>query len=139
MSVTYVEVVPEVEQYMNLIESTGWQGIIPKGHDKLEVAITNSWYVVSAYINHELIGFGRIISDGVVYAFICDLIIIPEHQGKGIGSHILKMLLMKCQEQDIRSVQLFSAKHKSKFYQKYGFVERENDAPGMVWLKKDLN
>lgn len=61
-------------------------------------AIENSWYSISAYNKEELIGYGRVISDGVHHALIVDLIIAPKYQSKGIGSEILRRLLKKMYE-----------------------------------------
>ena len=62
---------------------------------------------------------------------IYDLIILPSHQGQGIGSEILSRLVSKCRAAGIRDVQLFSAPGKSTFYAKRGFKARPSDAPGM--------
>ena len=81
--------------------------------------------------NEKLVGFGRIICDGVVHALILDLIVHPEFQNRGIGSRLLKMLVEKCKEYQIRDIQLFSVKGKAQFYRKNGFTERPEGAPGM--------
>jgi ribosomal protein S18 acetylase RimI-like enzyme len=122
---------PQIADYWNLFESTGWNDEYKFTIDELNSAIENSWYSVSAYINNKLIGYGRIISDGIHHALIVDLIISPEFQSKGIGSEILRRLLGKCTENNIRDIQLFSAKDKFKFYEKFGFEKRNENAPGM--------
>ncbi|RUS45859.1 GNAT family N-acetyltransferase [Cohnella sp. AR92] len=137
MNITYSESVPPIEDYINLIESTGWQGILTKGSNKLNESIMNSWYCVSAIDNGETVGYGRILSDGVLHAIICDLIVLPTYQGKGIGSSILKQLLRKCHENEILMIQLFAAKDKYNYYKRFGFEERPADAPGMRWMKND--
>jgi N-acetylglutamate synthase-like GNAT family acetyltransferase len=82
-----------------------------------------------------LIGFGRIICDGIVHALILDVIIQPEKQGEGIGKQIMDKLVAKCKKHKIRDIQLFSAKDKAGFYEKLGFECRKEDSPGMQ-LKK---
>lgn len=67
---------------------------------------------------------------------IYEMIIFPEYQGKGIGKEILNMLVEKCKTNNIRDIQLFCAKGKREFYEKYGFVARQEDAPGMQLIKK---
>ncbi len=137
MTLLLKEARPEGNRFIELIESTGWQGMTDLGPLKLEEALRNSWYVMTAYEQDLLVGMGRIISDGVLQAVICDLIVLSDHQGKGVGSAILRQLLSKCREHGIVMVQLFAAAGKSGFYEKFGFEERQGDAPGMRWVNRE--
>ena len=89
---------PNIDQYWILFNSTGWNKEYKFSIEELETAIEKSWYSISVYINQKLIGFGRILSDGIHHALIVDLIIYPKYQGNGIGSEILKRLLKVCTE-----------------------------------------
>jgi len=129
---------PAVMDYLTLVESTGWPGIAEKGPRKMSEALAGSWYIVCAYDGDRLVGSGRVVSDGAHQALICDLIVLPEYQGKGIGSEILTRLLKKCREHDITMVSLFAAQGKGGYYKRFGFEERPHDAPGMRWVKRDL-
>ena len=132
--IAFREQLPIPDAYHKLFETTGWNQGYRADADALEKAISSSWYVLSAYDNDDLVGFGRIISDGVLYALICDMIVIPSYQGQGIGSQILEKLIEKCHREKIRVIWLFSARGKSSFYEKFGFRERPTDAPGMQLL-----
>lgn len=123
--------IPEIDSFFELFRTTGWSP--DKQKEELFEAINNSWYSVSAYLDNTLVGFGRIISDGNLHAFIVDLIILPEYQGKGIGTVILKSLIDEAQNKGIVDIQLFCAKGKRDFYIKNGFIERAEDAPGMQY------
>lgn len=132
MEVSFIERNPKVEEYMLLIESTGWSGILEKGKEALSSSLENSWYSISVYSkNNQIIGFGRVLSDGVLHALICDVIILPEYQQYGIGSKLLQKLTMKCKQENILMIQLFSAKDKYRFYEKHGFEKRPEHSPGM--------
>lgn len=130
----YREKLPAPAAYHQLFETTGWNQTYRAGADELYKAISSSWYALSVYNHNDLVGFGRIISDGVLYALICDLIVKPSCQGQGIGSTLLNKLIARCRTQQIRVIWLFSAKGKSSFYKNFGFVERPADAPGMQML-----
>ena len=129
--IEYIEEKPDSRAYFQLFESTGWNAVYKADQAELNRAIEGSWYVLSAYDGDKLIGFGRVVSDGVLYAMIYDMIVKSSHQGKGIGTAILEKLIAKCKRHRLRDVQLFSAKGKVQFYRKRGFVERPVDAPGM--------
>ena len=104
----------------------------------LNQALDNSWYVVAAYQGSELVGIGRLVSDGVLYAMIYDMIVKPSYRGRGIGTAILGKLVKKLKDSGLRDIQLFSARGKVSFYRKRGFVERPADAPGMM-LRKEIS
>ncbi len=133
MKINYTTELPEEDSFFALFETTGWNKKGRKSKEELFWAITNSWYLVSAYHKKELVGFGRIISDGYLHAFIVDMIIAPEYQTKGIGKEILKRLVKEALDSEIIDIQLFAAKDKKEFYLKNGFVERPGDAPGMQY------
>lgn len=127
----FITDLPAREDYWNLFETSGWNREYGFTAQELHQAISNSWYAVSAYENGLLVGFGRILSDGIHHALIVDVIVRPTHQDRGIGREIVDRLVARCREARIRDIQLFSAKGKSGFYRKLGFVERDSDAPGM--------
>ena len=131
MSIQFNQEIPSKEDFYQLFITTGWNDEYQLNPDDLYLALKNSWFMVCAVENERLVGFGRIICDGMVHALILDLIVHPEFQQKGIGGEILERLVIKCQEFKIRDIQLFSAKGKASFYEKRGFVLRKEDAPGM--------
>ena len=93
--IAYREKLPPPAAYHQLFETTGWNQGYRADADALYGAISASWYGLSAYDHDDLIGFGRVISDGVLYALICDLIVKPSYQGRGIGSRLLEKLIEK--------------------------------------------
>jgi GNAT superfamily N-acetyltransferase len=129
--IEYIGEKPDSRAYLQLFESTGWNAVYKADQVELNRALEGSWYVLSAYDGDKLVGVGRVVSDGVLYAMIYDMIVKPSHQGKGIGTAILEKLIAKCKRDRLRDIQLFSAKGKVQFYRKRGFVERPVDAPGM--------
>lgn len=127
--------IPERQEFFALFESTGWNEEYKLGPQELHNAIRSSWFVVGAYDGTRLVGFGRVISDGVLHAMIYDVIVDPQYQRSGIGNQVMSKLLAQCNQAGIRDVQLFCAKGKAEFYKKLGFAERPADAPGMELAK----
>ena len=122
---------PEVGSFMSLFESTGWNSFYKATSDQFAKCLASTWYSVSAYHDNQLIGFGRIISDGILYGIICDMIVAPAHQNRGVGTAILDKLKERAEGEGLRAIWLFSAPGKSEFYRRNGFEERADDAPGM--------
>lgn len=135
MEITYRIIPPSKEQCFSLFATTGWNLEYGATADELERAVTNSQFIVAAYDEWKVIGFGRVLTDGVLHAMIYAMIVHPDYQGKGIGSQILKMLIQWCSERNIRDIQLFCARGKRSFYEKNGFIARPEDAPGMQYRR----
>jgi GNAT superfamily N-acetyltransferase len=133
--IVYKESPPGADGYMDLFETTGWNKVYKATAAELETALGRSWYCVAAYDCGSLVGFGRVLSDGVLYAMIYDVIVRPTHQHRGIGTAIVTRLVDKCVSEGLRAVQLSAAKNTAPFYHRHGFVERSPDAPGMRLVK----
>lgn len=86
--------------------------------EKLEIAFRNSLLKVFAFHDNKLIGVGRALSDGVWRAVIYDVAVLPEYQGKGIGSTIIRHLI---QSANVDVVMLYAAPGKEAFYERFGF------------------
>lgn len=124
---------PSKEEYFALFETTGWNQEYRASADELERAAANSQFVVAAYAERKLVGFGRVLTDGVLHAMIYEMIVHPDYQSKGIGTQILEKIIQWCRDRQIRDIQLFCAQGKRPFYEKNGFAARPEDAPGMQY------
>jgi len=131
MIIQYRHDLPDKEAFFRLFETTGWNEDYRVNQSELFQALQNSWYFISAYEENQLVGFGRIVSDGVLHAVLFDVIIHPDFQGCGIGRRITNDLVLKCVSHKIRDIQLFCARSKIGFYEQCGFVKRPDDSPGM--------
>jgi len=94
-------------------------------------AFEASHTTVFVYHADRLIGFGRAISDGAYQAAIYDCAVLPEFQGKGIGTTIMKNILPRISHCNII---LYASPGKEGFYQKYGFRKMKT---GMAYFKKN--
>lgn len=135
MAIVLREELPDKDDYFSLFESTGWNQGYKASPEELEIANRNSWLTLSAFDDDKLVGFGRVVTDFILHAMIFDLIVLPDYQGRGIGTMVFKALVKKCQEKGIRDIQLFCAKGQKGFYEKNGFEARPDNAPGMQLRK----
>lgn len=86
--------------------------------EKIELAFRNSLLKVFAFDRGCLVGAGRALSDGVWRAAIYDVAVLPEYQGKGIGSKIIRHLIRNA---DVDVIMLYAAPGKEAFYERFGF------------------
>lgn len=73
---------------------------------------------VFVYEESQLIGFGRAISDGEYQGAVCDVAVLPEAQGKGIGKVIIQTILDQLPDCNII---LYATPGMECFYKKRGF------------------
>ena len=52
--------------------------------------------------------------------------VLPEFQNQGIGTKLIKKLIAKAQQKNVKTLRLMSRINAIKFYQKLGFSEQEN-------------
>ena len=94
--------------------------------------------MVSVCDGDKTIGNGRIIGDGICFLYIHDVMVDPKYQNKKIGSQIMNKLLEKVNQIKIENpyvrVYLGASKGKEKFYERFGFITREdaNLGSGMI-------
>lgn len=127
--------VNSIEEFNYLYDAVGWGSYEEKVSEK---ALANTMYSVSVYDDDKIIGYGRIIGDGICFLYIHDVMVIPKYQNKKIGSQIMNKLLEKVNQIKIENpyvrVYLGASKGKEKFYERFGFITREdaNLGSGMI-------
>lgn len=78
----------------------------------------NSGVRCFAWAGGKVIGAGRAVTDGVRYAVIFDVVVLPEYQGQGIGTRIMDSLIGRTEAPNIL---LYAVPGKETFYRKFGF------------------
>lgn len=131
MKIRYVSKLDEVDwqQVSRLIGMVGWGTRSP---EELEQAFQNSSFIRLAYVDNQLIGMGRTVDDGMYYGWIVDLAILPEYQGNGIGSFILKEL--ETDLQPFVTTMLTAAHGKGGFYEKLGWSKQ---TASYIWPRSE--
>ena len=130
-----VEDVKDVNIYLGLRDKVGW---IKLTKAQAQEALNNSVKVFTVFDDDKPIGIGRIVGDGAVICYIQDLIIIPEYQGKHIGSRLIDKLIEYVNSLIIPDSRmmlcLMCAKGREEFYTKHGFIARPTSklGPGMI-------
>lgn len=85
----------------------------------LKEVMRNSRYKCFVFSGTRLVGAGRALADGVDCSYLCDIVVHPEFQGKGIGKTIVKRLLAFSEGH--KKVILYANPGKEGFYEKLGF------------------
>lgn len=133
MNIELVDNILQAEDFVRLRVETGFAGI-PIEHARK--ALQNGLINVSAMYNGELVGMGRLVGDGAMYWYLQEIIVLPEFQGKGIGSMIVNHLIDYAKANSVTgkftTIGGVSAKGKEPFYEKMGFDIISNGLRKMI-------
>jgi GNAT superfamily N-acetyltransferase len=72
------------------------------------------------YLNGEQIGFARVITDHVVFAYLMDVFIDEQHRGKGYSSLLIETMMKEEQLQQVKIWRLATS-DAHFLYKKFGF------------------
>ena len=91
-----------------------------KNAKDLETVFTNSRFRCFVYETGSLVAAGRALADGADASYICDVAVLPSHQGTGLGKQIVRRLVEL--SKDHKKIILYSVPGKEGFYRKLGFL-----------------
>lgn len=123
---------PSVEDFIMLRKETGMS---PRSIAGAHAGINNSWYAIHIRRRDATIGMGRIIGDGGCTFIISDVAVLPEFQGKGIGTAIIRTLMdyFKKNAPEKAYLTLMADGDAKYLYKKFGFIETAPDTIGMEY------
>ena len=118
----------EISDYLRLREAVGWRST---GLDEavVQAALDRTWNVVAREAR-RVVGIGRLLDDGALYATVWDVIVEPQAQRRGLGTAILERLLEAAAARSI--VALVASPAGRPLYERYGFSS--DDGRGVAML-----
>lgn len=75
-----------VKALADLRESVGWNRM----ESEYKNPLLTSYYHIAVYEKEALIGYIDCVSNGVTDAYIQDLMVRPDYQGRGIGTDLME-------------------------------------------------
>jgi ribosomal protein S18 acetylase RimI-like enzyme len=119
MPLTWTDQLPDIDWH----ELSALYAAAPLGNkspENLQTVFTNSMFrCFVGEKNGKLVGVGRVLADGVDCAYICDIAVLPSHQGTGLGRDIVSRLVELSRGH--RKIILYAVPGKEAFYRKLGF------------------
>jgi ribosomal protein S18 acetylase RimI-like enzyme len=86
----------------------------------LAAALAGSRWIAHAHDGDRLVGFGRAISDGVVTAYVNNVMVDPDYRRRGIGRRVMAALMDR---RDGVKFVLHTRTGSRSFYRALGFVD----------------
>ncbi len=91
--------------------------------DKVWQMFERSSFVFSAWHNDHVVGIARVLSDGVLQSYLCDLAVEPDVQRSGVGKALLNRITERCKGTELV---LRDSNLSSSFYEYLGFKKVDN-------------
>lgn len=92
-------------------------------------------FCFGVYLDEKQIGFARIVTDYTVFAYLMDVFILPEHQGKGYSKQLMKAINEEPQLQSCK-VWMLKTVDAHGLYKQFGFTELKHPEKVMERLLK---
>lgn len=128
----------QITRIISLYQAAGWwTGRADENPALIRRIVTGSHCFVLACGDAGIIGMGRAISDGVSDAYIQDITVLPEFQGQGVGTGIVREILNQLRVDGLHWIGLIAARHSHPFYRKMGFEEMPAATAMLMMLNVD--
>jgi GNAT superfamily N-acetyltransferase len=91
---------PDLEIIHATLRETYWSPGVPR--DVVARACVNSMCAIARDESGKLIGFARLVTDKATFAWLCDVIVLPGKQGRGLGRALVQTFLDHPELQGLR-------------------------------------
>lgn len=108
---------------IQLFTKVGWNYV--DGEASLVKRLEKSYRVLALFDDDKIIGFGRVVSDGVSVAIFWDICVDPEYQGKGYGSSIISTLENICKLGGVETAIVTVETKNKEFYKSRGYEKQK--------------
>ena len=120
----------EPEQLQGLLRQTSWAN--QRSLEGIQKMLKGTPLALGAWEADRLVGFVRVMTDGIYRALIDDVVVEESKRGTGIGSELMRRVIERLV--GVEEVFLRCGEHVVPFYERYRF-ERSNGV--IMDLKKD--
>ena len=122
---------PDATSYLALRKAGG---LSPFSEVAAATGLEGTWFGVSLIHGTEVVGMGRVVGDGGCFFQIVDIVVVPAHQGRGLGKYIMSGLVDHLKEHAPKSayVSLIADVPANKLYEQFGFRETAPRSLGMA-------
>lgn len=119
---------PKIHQ---MLKASYWANDRP---NELTERSTRHSLVFGVYHLGEQVGFARVVTDEAVVGWILDVVIDPDHRGKGLGTWLMGVIMDDAVVKGLKKV-ILNTKDAHGLYEKFGFKVSANT--GMMMEKKN--
>jgi GNAT superfamily N-acetyltransferase len=122
-----------IDDVVALYRANEWSSA--KKPELLHKALSASHSLVTAWNGSKLVGLGNAISDGYLVVYYPHLLVLPEYQGRGIGTELMRRLMIRYQ--GFHQHMLTADGRALDFYRKCGFERAGKTEPMWIYAGHD--
>jgi len=89
------------------------------------------------YDQGRQVGLARVITDAATFAYLCDVYVLPEYRGRGLGKLLVRSVMEHPDLQGLRRFNLVT-RDAHELYRRFGFTEIKNPDRHMEILRPDI-
>ncbi len=112
----------DIDVVHGMLAKTYWSPGIPR--EVVARACANSMCAIARDEKGALIGFARVVTDKATFAWLCDVVVLPGRQGKGVGRQLVRTFQSHPELQGLRRW-LLGTKDAHGVYEALGFTAIE--------------
>lgn len=119
--VSFVRRLPSLEEYKALIDAVGWTAF--NNLDAAAKSLPQSLFSIVAEVEGRCVGLARVIGDGAQFFYLMDVAVMPDLQGRGLGTGLMNEIVeyLQTHAPDRAMVGLYTGAGLSTFYERFGF------------------
>ena len=122
-----------IEGLLALYQANAWSSA--EKPELLHKGLLASHSLVTAWDDGKLVGLGNALSDGHLVVYYPHLLVLPEYQGRGIGTRLMGMLVARYQ--GFHQHMLMADGRAIEFYRKCGFQRAGKTEPMWIYEGND--
>lgn len=112
----------DLDAVHRLLQESYWAN--GRSKETIRESIANSvCFGVYLKADRRQVGFARVVTDKATFAWICDVIVDPAHQGQGIGKALMAAVIEHPHVRDTTAV--LGTRDAHGLYERFGFERRE--------------
>lgn len=137
---------PSVDDFQRLREAAD---MAPRPREGVERGLPNSVFAVHAVhvaetaggvgsdatgdASAETVGMARVVGDGGSVYHVCDMVVLPEHQRRGLGTRLMDAVMAFLDEDALPGAYVNLMADVDGFYEGFGFAETRPASKGMYY------
>lgn len=112
----------QIDQLLGLFKQMWWTK--ERTEDEVVTMLKNSMsFGIVEQDSHDLVGYARVLTDEIKYAFIFDVMLAEHLRGNGLGKVLMDAIITHPRLRNIKNFELTCAPDMVGFYERFGFSE----------------